>query len=227
MKTIRFLFFLSLAGALSCKKGNDSAQEPSQTASKAQDFSLESYLTLPLTFPPSDWVKFTKDSVPLAGVFNLIGDNNGPYKYSFEINVPNEKLTSRGTKLKLHVNESTVTIDKSSVVWGQDVIKTVEYCKNHRPIIKPRDCIRSNYSRFLYEYDTYTLDMYDLVDPDDAWIGLQLTFANDVADTQRIKLMIGDAGEDGQDMIVKEGQILGYGCRASTPWPGCPSVKQK
>ncbi|NBW81577.1 hypothetical protein EBR21_07470 [bacterium] len=227
MKALSVLLFLTLANIASCKKGSESAVESNEAASKTQDLSLERYLTFKSTFPPSDWVKFTKDSPQLAGIFNLVGNNNGPYKYSFEINVPNEKLPAYGTKLILHNNDMTISIDPTSVIFGKEVSKVVEYCKTHSPIIKPSDCITYNYSRFLYEQNTHSFEMPNLADPEDAWIGLQLTFEEDVADTQKIRLMVGDAGEDGMDMIVKEGQAIGYGCRTSTPWPGCPKINKK
>ncbi len=231
MKTSRFLLFLSLASIVSCSPKKDNPADSSQSASVGQELPLERYLTFQLKpsefFPINDWIKFSKDSPQLAGIFNLVGNHNDTYNYSFEINAPNEKARAYGTKLILHIKDKTISFDKSSVIWGQEVTKAVEYCKTRSPIIKPEDCITFNHSRFLYEQDTFSFEMPKLSDPDDAWIGLQLTFANDVADTQKVRLMIGDVTEDGSDMIVKEGQILGYGCRSSTPWPGCPSLKQK
>jgi hypothetical protein len=227
MKALSVLLFLSLTNVVSCKKGDEGATESNEAASKAQDLSLERYLTFESTFPPSDWVNFTKDSNKLAGIFNLVGNNNDPYNYTFEINVPNEKLPAYGTKLIIHNRDMTISIDPSSVIFGQEVSKAVEYCKTHSPIIKPGECIIYNYSRFLYQQNTHSFEMPKLSDPGDAWIGLQLTFKEDVADTQKIELMVGDATEDGMDMIVKEGQAIGYGCRTSTPWPGCPKIKQK
>ena len=227
MKALSVLLFLSLTNFVGCKKGNESTPESNEAASRVQDLSLERYLTFESTFPPSDWVKFTKDSPQIAGIFNVVGNNNGPYNYTFEINVPNEKLPAYGTKLIIRNHDMKISIDPSSVIFGKEVSKVVEYCKTHSPIIKPGECIVYNYSRFLREQNTHSFEMPDLSDPEDAWIGLQLTFEEDVADTTKIKLMVGDAGEDGTDMIVKEGQVIGYGCRSSTPWPGCPKIKQK
>ena len=90
MKTSRFLLFLSLASIVSCSPKKDNPADSSQSASVGQDLPLERYLTFQLKpsefFPINDWIKFSKDSPQLAGIFNLVGNHNDTYNYSFEIN---------------------------------------------------------------------------------------------------------------------------------------------
>ncbi len=110
------------------------------------------------------------------------------------------------------------------MIFGQSISETVRACIANKT--RPEDCIRFSQTRFLLRQNVYTLEMDDLVDPEDEWINFQLSVERDVADTCKVRLLAGDVGEDGSDFVIREGQIIGYGCRTSVHWEGCPKISK-